>query len=292
MNWLIVLLTVSAMAAPKKATKKKSPAQIKMNKVDSCKGTTPEGKKVLLIKQWHLAPTTVTKGFKEKYPQEKNQTAIYKNLSEMVKKQQLQVLVAEGCEGEIDGNFKPVFNGWTITEMEKQAQTKGFEKIISHVPMKLEARWGDKLVTICGDDEALIKDSSMHLSNLRGWMGFWTRLNESGDRNAKHYADAAADILRKPKDTSPEELKKEIHKRAVEELDEFNKSLNERNAAFVKALGTREYQTAAIVIGGLHAEDLKNKLEATGLGCEVYEPPGYSRQDESVIKDFAKSLKN
>ncbi len=259
----------------------------------------PLNKTVLVFKQWHLAPTTVTKGFKEKYGQEKNQTAIYKTLSEMVKKKQLEIVVAEGCEGEIDGTFETPFNGWTMSELEKQAQTKNFDKIITLVPMKVEARWGDKVVTLCGDDEKLIKESQMHLSNLRGWMGFYSRLGavagsgaSGGDEKAKQYADAAADLLKVSKETPVEELKKLINQRSLEELSLFQQALDDRNAAFVRAVQSRPFTTAAIVIGGLHAGDLQAKLEKAGLACEIFEPPGYSKEDETVIQDFKNALKN
>ncbi len=291
MVWIIALFMSVSFAKTKKP-KADKPVTIKMTKVATCEGSAE--KKVLVFKQWHLAPTTVTKGFKEKYPHEKNQTAIYKTLSELVKKKQLEVIVAEGCEGEIDGTFKPVFNGWSMPDLEKQAQTKNFERILTSVPMKVEARWGDKVVTICGDDLAMIKDSQMHLSNLRGWMGFWTRLSEAkpDDEKLKLYSEAAADLLKVPKDTKVEELKAKIGERSLGEIKEFEKSLHDRNGAFVKALGTREFKTAAIVIGGLHAADLKTKLQEAGYGCEVYEPPGYSSQDENLIQEFEKALSN
>ncbi len=297
---MTILLTVAFAKSPaRKGKANDKSVQVKMTKTDTCKPEAaadlpPTDKKVMVFKQWHLAPTTVTKGFKEKYSQEKNQTAIYKTLSELVKKRQLEVIVAEGCEGEIDGTFKTAFNGWKIEDLKKQAQTKGFEKIVAHVPMKVEARWGDKVLTLCGDDEKLIKQSQLHLSNLRGWMGFWTRLGESKpeDEKLKLYSDAAADLLKVPKDTPVAELKTKINQRSLEELALFEKALNDRNLSFVKALESREFKTAAVVIGGLHASDLKLKLEQAGLACDIYEPPGYSRQDENLIKEFADSLKN
>ncbi|NJL24935.1 MAG: hypothetical protein HC902_07015 [Calothrix sp. SM1_5_4] len=72
-----------------------------MTKVASCSPADPSGKTVMLIKQWHLSPTTITKNFKEKYPQERNQTAIYANLADNIKKGKIQLIVAEGCQGEI-----------------------------------------------------------------------------------------------------------------------------------------------------------------------------------------------
>lgn len=263
----------------------------KMTKVASC--DAPKGaKKVLLIKQWHLSPRTITKGFKEKYQQEKNQTAIYKNLNEQVKKKKLQLVVAEGCEGEINSDFKTTFNGWDLESLRKQSQTKGFDKIITNVPLKLEARWGDKLLTLCGDNDKLIQEGNLRSSNLRGWMGFWTKLNEGkGDPDKlKLYSEAAADLLKMPKDTAIEKLQAKIKERFKEELDLFATSLKERNTSFVNVLKDRQFDTAAIVIGGLHADDLKAKLQAAGLACEVLEPTGYVREDENLIKEFQRAL--
>lgn len=281
MIWLITLLVSVAAAKPS------------LNKIATCKAEKG-AKTVWLIKQWHLAPKTVTKGFKEKYPQEKNQTAIYQRLNDAVKKKKVQLVVAEGCEGEIDGDFKTAFNGWDIEALKKQSQSRGYDRIVSHVPLKLEARHGDKLKTVCGDDEDLIQEGNLRISNLRGWMGFWARLSEykEDDEKSKLYAEAAADLLKVPKDTNVAELKTKIKERVKEELDLFQKSLAARNDSFVKVLKESEYQTAAVVIGGLHAKDLREKLEAAGLACEVYEPAGYRAEDEALIQDFEKTLKD
>lgn len=258
-------------------------------KCDNPKST----KKVYIVKQWHLGPTTVTKGFaKEKYPQERNQTAIYKTLSEMVKKKKLQIVVAEGCEGEINSDFKTAFNGWTVDDLSKQSQTKGFDKIITNIPMKLEARWGAKLLTLCGDNEKLIQEGNLRLSNLRGWMGFATKLSEGkGDPDKLQlYSEAAADLLKVPKTTPVDQLQAKIKDKFKEELGLFQKSLYDRNDSFVNALKDKEFDTAAVVIGGLHASDLKDKMQTAGYACEVEEPSGYQREDENLIKEFQKAL--
>jgi len=298
--WLMSLLLCFATAKPAKS-KAPKPAKapgpvVQMTKVSSCKvpeGENPNPKKVLVIKQWHLAPTTVTKGFKEKYAQEKNQTDIYKKLSAAVKSNRLDMVAAEGCEGEINNEFTTAFNGWKLDELKKQAQTKNYERILSHVPLKLEARWGDKLLTVCGDDEKLIQEGNLRLSNLRGWMGFWSRLTgdiKPSEERLALYAETAADLLKVPKNTPVPELKAKIRERSLEELDLFLQSLHKRNDSFVKTLSEREFKTAAVVIGGLHADDLRLKLEAAGLPCEVYEPAGYSKMDENLIQDFKKAL--
>jgi hypothetical protein len=257
-------------------------------KCDNSKST----KKVYIVKQWHLGPRTVTKGFKEKYPQERNQTTNYKTLSDMVKKKKLQVVVAEGCEGEINSSFTPVFNGWSIQDLAKQSQTRAFPKIITNVSMKLEARWGNRLLTVCGDNDKLIREGNLRLSNLRGWMGFWTKLSEgkADPDKLKLYSEAAADLLKIPKTTPLDQIQTKIKESFKEEMELFKKSLEERNTYFVNALKDRDFSSAAIIVGGLHAEDLKAKVQAAGYACEVEEPRGYQREDENLIKDFQKAL--
>jgi hypothetical protein len=248
-------------------------------------------KKVLILKQWHLPPTTITKGFKEKYPQEQNQTALYKFLDENVKNKELQLIVGEGCEGEINSEFKTAFNGWDYNSLHAQYGQKSYSKIISQVPLKIEAKHGDRISTFCGDNDAAIQQANLRLSNLRGWMGFLDRLDEYKDNPEKQrpYIDAAADLLKAPKDTHPDQLVVQIKERIKLDLEAFNKSLQERDESFVKTLTDQDFKQAAVVIGGLHADDLKEKIEAAGMNCVVYEPPGYQPLDEKLIQEFQKA---
>lgn len=264
-----------------------------MTKVGVCKDAGNEAGTVYIIKQWHLAPKTVTKGFKEKYPQEKNQSAIYLALADKIKNKKLDLLVAEGCEGEINDQFTPVFNGWDMETLKKQSQSKGFDRLLTHVAMKLEARYNEKILTVCGDNEKLIQEGLVRLSNLRGWAGFYGRLTEpsSDNERQKLFAESAAGVLKVDKETPIAELVPKIKEKIGEELDAFQKSLGERNESFVKTLQAHTFKTAAVIIGGLHVEDLREKVEAAGFNCEVHEPTGYARDDENVIRDFEQAIK-
>ena len=279
MIWIFSFLLAAAEALPN------------LKKVSAC-DAPKDAARVMLIKQWHLAPTNITKSFKEKYPQERNQTAIYNSLNDAIKKKKVQIVVGEGCEGEINSEFKGSFNGWDYASLKGLALTRNYPRIVTHVPLKLEARHGDKLMTICGDNEAQIKEGNLRLSNLRGWVGFWTRLQEpaADAERLKLYSDAAAELLKVSKDTPLPTIQSKIKDSIRQELALFTKSLNERNGAFVKSLEGREFKTAAIVIGGLHAQDLKAKLQTAGYACDVYEPLGYRPADENLIQEFEKIL--
>jgi hypothetical protein len=258
-----------------------------MTKVATC-NVKDATKMVYVMKQWHLGPKIVTKGFKEKYPQEKNLTAVYRVLEEGVKHGEFQLVVSEGCEGVINSDFKPVFNGWDYNSLKKQSQQRGYEKIITLVPLKIQAKYGDKTATICGDNDALIQEGNLHISNLRGWSGFHSRLTESKDdaEKTKLYADEAADLLKVPRNTPRDMLMSQIRDQIKSELDAFQQTITKRNDAYVESLQNKEFSKAAIVIGGLHATDLKAKLEKAGLGCEILEPPGYQSEDEKLIQEF------
>ncbi len=299
LKWLLMfsLCLATSMSADaetqsrRKKKKRGTAPTVQFKKVASCeKSDSPQ--KVLILKQWHLSPTTVTKGFKEKYPHEQNQAALYKFLAEAVRSQTLQLVIGEGCEGEINADFKPVFNGWDFTSLKAQSQQKNYSKIVSHVPLKLEARFGSQINTQCGDNEALIQEGNLRISNLRGWMGFLSRLSEEQKdlERKKLYVETAADLLKLPRDTAAPKLIDAIKDRIKQDVEAFRKSLSERNEFFVKALAPHEFETAAIVIGGLHWQDLKDKIQAAKLNCEVYQPPGYQASDERLLEEFQKSL--
>ncbi|MGE4130845.1 MAG: hypothetical protein AB7F86_04365 [Bdellovibrionales bacterium] len=262
-----------------------------VTRVGGCK-TRKEAQSVLIYKQWHLPPTTVTKGFKEKYPQEKNQTSIYITLADKVKSKKVDLVLAEGCEGEIDENFSTTFNGWDYKSLKAESHKRSYQRVLTHVPLKLEARFGAGLKTLCGDSDKLILEGNHRMSNLRGWMGYWIRLTEKtlDEEKRNPFREAAAEQLKMDKSSPVSTLLPEIQKKLREELEGFNRSLAERDDQFVKILQESQFKTAAIVIGGLHVKDLMKKLEAAGFACDLYEPRGYSREDESLIQDFQRAL--
>lgn len=279
MIWLLPLLLSTASAKGM------------LNKITSCKSVAKDAPYVMVVKQWHLPPQTVTKGFKERYPHEKNQSAIYISLLDKMKSKKLDLVVAEGCEGEINDQFTTVFNGWGMGDLKKIAQTKNFTKTLAPIPMKLEARFGDKLETFCGDNEKLIQEGNLRLSNMRGWAGYYGRLSEKDEPDKKKpFAESAAALLKESKDSTPEQLLPKIREKLKSELEAFQKSLTDRNEVFVKTLQAHPFKNAAVVIGGLHTSDLKDKIEAAGFGCDIWEPTGYAREDEQLIAEFQKAL--
>ena len=263
---------------------------------ETCKpAPAPNKKTVYIIKQWNLPATTVTRGFKEKYVQEKNISAIYQDLVDKIKKKKFDLVVAEGCEGEINSEFSQTFNGWDLETLKKESHLKNYDRVITNIPLKIEARFGDKIHAICGDSLKQIQEGNVRVSNLRGWMGFWERLKnspkESGhDENLKLYAEAAADLLKISRTTPLAEIRKQIQAQIKSELESFKVSLTERGGAFAKVLHDQDFTNAAVIVSGIQASNVKSKIEEAGMDCVVLTPPGYSTSEENLLRDFEKAI--
>ena len=116
-------------------------------------------KKIILIKQWHLSPQTPTSNISQakELPQFENQKDIFLFLKERI--DQVDVLFAEGCEGELDQDRSEKFNSWSLVDLVQRKDTAEFEDIMAPVPMKIKALFPRKQV-VCGDDLVLIKKNS------------------------------------------------------------------------------------------------------------------------------------
>lgn len=302
MIWLLsVLLALNTAVAKEKkksGKRKKASTRVYLTKVSSCNpqplkdGQAAPTGKINLIKQWDLSARTSTKGFKEKYAQEKNQTAIYKSLDQDVKDGKIQLIVAEGCEGEMGPEFASTFNGWDYESLKSQSRLKNYERIITSVPLKIKAKHGEKIKVVCGDNLMSIQEGNLRLSNLRGWTGYWSKFEELKNDPAKlkPFAEAAAAVLKVPASTPSKDLADKIRAELKKEIEGLNTSISQRDEAFVKALSENQYATAAVVVGGLHMADLKTKLEQAGMACDIFEPPGYTREEEDLIQNFQNIL--
>jgi hypothetical protein len=243
---------------------------------------------VWIFKQWHLSPGVDTKtSAPTGLPQEKNQVAIYRQLEKWISEARLSNLVAEGCSGAMAEGFAAKFNGWTLAELKKRAQDAEYVQILAPIPMKLEAKFGEKLNTVCGDDEKLIQAQSLALSNLRGLMGYLTRIEEfkAKPERAKAYLDGAREVLKLKAGASIEEVTKSLKAELKSEFAKIQSITASRNEKFAQtAIAVRgKGVDIAIVVGGLHADGIRKILGEKGLGCRVIEPSGYRPDDEEMV---------
>lgn len=222
----------------------------------------------LLIPQWHLSPNQDTKKNPKQLPQAKNQNAIFKKLSSLIQKKELESVIFEGCEA--DSLKKPdlKFNGWT----QKDVTAKNADKAQTHLAFRLLAKF-PTLHAVCGDSLALIEKNQLALSDMRGLAGFKIRITSRQGPQQKAYIDAAIKTLKIPADSSTETVIEELSKEIKKQSDLFTATLKERNTVFVNNLLQQKGKTA-VVIGLLHIEDLQKQLKDKSISTEVWKPEG------------------
>ena len=202
----------------------------------------------------------------------------------------IDLIISEGCEDEITNDSSLNFNSWTIKKLFKEKNNKNYSDIITLIPLKIKAKFGDDIKVVCGDNNELIKKHQISLSNIRGFYGFYLRLSqyEKGTDKYKKYLKSL-ETIEKQKISDP--ITYCINKIKLN-INEYNKILSERNDSFIKTI--KKYYTKnniAVVIGGLHFDDLSSKLVSNKIKSNLYVPNGYDQKSELIIKNILSGIK-
>ncbi len=239
----------------------------------------PGKRHVWLFKQWHLAPTVNTHDLAKaiELPQQENQRAIYRQLDRWIKDKQLTMVIGEGCSGEVLESTPMVFNGWGAPELRKNAMLPLYDDITTHIPMKLEVKYGSHVLTLCGDDDSLVRETSLAFSDARGSAGFLGRLvqHKKDPVKSKLYLDGVMEAFKLPPATTVDDAIEFLKADLRKTIEKIRKLLDKRNRKVIETLKKKETPEAAIVFGGLHAGGIKALLEEAGVNCTVVEPTGY-----------------
>lgn len=241
---------------------------------------------IIIVPQWHLSPKIDTKiNPQQQLPQTQNQMAIYNQVSEWAQNGQIKSVVVEGCEGEIKDGFTSAFNGWTLADLQKE---EDINDIVTHVGLKLKAKFPN-LRVICGDNLDLIDKNQLAFSDLRGLLGFKLRIEQFKTQPDKQeeYLKAAKETLKLPEDATGADVLKTIDSELRKSLNDFKSYIKERDDVFVKTTLAVEKPTA-IVIGAVHASDLREKLK--GKEVLTFEPEGLKGDEEQLIQQLEKKL--
>ena len=285
--FFLFALTLSSTAFAKTSLELESSLENKV--VASCKPTASK-KHVWLFKQWHLSPSVDTKDFAKAaaLPQAKNQTSIYQQLDRWITDGKLSFLVAEGCTGELTADSNLTFNGWTGQMLKAEASKAHYAEIISNVALKLEAKHGETLKTLCGDDPALLKENSLAFSDARGALGFLTRLDQhkNDPARAKNYLAGVIEIYKLPKTTTIQQALARLKKELKSSLSRVQSAIKKRDAMAFQGLKQLTSPESAIVFGGLHTKGIVALLEKNGVNCTVVEPAGYQNSENELLEQL------
>ncbi len=259
---------------------------------EKCK-SVPDAPKIWILKQWHLSPSTDTRVLQDysSILQTKNLTSLYLQLEKWIEASAIKQLIAEGCTGEITEASVLRFNGWKISDLKPELQAGRFSEIPTSVAMKLETKFGDAIQTLCGDDEALIKEGLLAFSDARGALGFLTRIiqNKKDKVKAQLYIDGVVKAYAMDKNTSILQAMARLKVELKKAIDRVEVSIEKRNEKVLQIVEQSKEKNLAILFGGMHAKGLQRLLEKKNYNCSVVEPTGY-QDDESQLLQSLKEL--
>jgi hypothetical protein len=245
---------------------------------------------VILIPQWHLGPNTNTtlmnQSSENSVPQAENQNAIFDELSDWIDRSWVKKIVLEGCEGASLESNRPSFNGWNLAALKAG---RAYERSITHVGLRLLAKYETRAPIDCGDDLELIKKNQLALSDVRGLLGFKLRVEQVDlkPEDRTRYMATIKKLLKLQPGVSEKEVSNALDKDLRRAVQEFERLIALRNdkmiAALLKGDGRR-----AVVVGAIHVKDLKAKLVAEKLDVVVWRPKGLNPEDE----DFMSTVKS
>lgn len=244
---------------------------------------------VILVPQWHYSPQTQTRNQKLNLPQDKNQNAIFEQISAWIHSHYTKSIVVEGCEGELTSTPDVSYNGWSLNDLRDQ---KNLESIQTHVGLKLLSRFNNVASIECGDDLRLIKEHQLALSDIRGLAGFKMRLEQSNlslQQRAQFISGLKA-VLKLPKQSKDEFALKKLDQELTLSIERFEDLIKKRNKVFISKALTLSGRKV-IIIGALHIEDLKQSLKEQNIPFAVWHPVGLSDDGSDLIPRLKKQLR-
>lgn len=262
--------------------------------IDTCQPTKAKAPRkdsrlVLILKQWHTSPGINTvparpggeRAQHPNLPQAKNQTALYQLLDEWISTGLLRTVLVEGCEYGIARGFERRFNGWNLRALEKRATEPDYAAVITHLGLKLKAKLGPLVEVECADDDELIRAHDLAFSDARGVAGFLGRMaGKSGDDPvARDFLARVIELYGLPPTTTVEEGVTRLREEFKSITERINNGFSQRNQVMLRHALRAPSRPLALVVGGAHAADLKERLEKANAPCVVIEPVGYPEND-------------
>ncbi len=246
---------------------------------------------VILIPQWHLSPGATPKE-NAAVPQEVNQRAIYLQLSSWISEHTFDAMVAEGCEGNIEAQAEKKFNGYSIDDLRSELRKqKDIEPILAPVAFKVDAKFSKDVKVACGDNEKLIAENQLALSNLRGLAGFKLRIEQLSlsklDRES--YIHGAAEVLHLPKGAADSVVVEKLNAEIKKSIAEFENAIHRRDENFV-AETQKLKGIKVLVVGSLHISDLQILLLEKNIPFSIWTPVGLNDQDAQLVEQLKARL--
>jgi hypothetical protein len=260
---------------------------------------TAKAQDITLFSNWHLLPQQITTDIEQslKLPQKDHLMALEELVLKSIALQKgpkKVTLLMEGCPSglEVNEEFTTPFHGWTVGSLSAlyKKDSLKFDHALTAIALKVEARLGNSVRTLCADNLELITLHQRAFSDLKGYIGFFTRLSElhqkKDEKTYERYEVALQETLGTPikKKTGIEVARK----KATDSLKKVRELIKKRNDSFIK-LAKAAKGPVIIIIGGLHLHDLKNRL--CQKNCTITTPPFYPKEDALLLDQLEEVLK-
>ena len=262
----------------------------------SCKPSSHKSSVVYFFKQWHLAPGVDAKTNRKPHPQSRNLESIYLQLEKWVKAGKISTLLTEGCSGTLDEKSSFQVNGWSLQDLAREKSKPGYSRIETSVPLKLKAKFGSRLQTLCGDNEALIREQLLGFSDARADVGYLTRIQEYQNDPAKlkPYLEDVIGQLKLPGDSDATRVRNALRSDLKKTVQGIRATLEKRNQSLIDrlldAIAEGGPGPIALVYGGMHADGVKKLLEERGMNCKILEPIGYQNDEDLILMKLEEAL--
>lgn len=244
---------------------------------------------VTIIKQWHLSPGANTENiFKSKeMPQFQNQKDIYEKLADKTLKGPVTV-ITEGCAGEVK---KTNHYGWSEEKLKAKISNADYPDILAFLPLKLTLKFPDKVVAVCADDDVLMKQNQIAFSDIRGFLGYYTRLKEFKGKDQKKFELYEKSLFEKEKEKIGKvDAVKYAQSKAVEKIEEAKGLIERRNEKIMASIEASLSSSPYVIVGGLHAKGLSDKLKSKQIKFSIVTPSGYQEKDEKLFDELTALL--
>ncbi|MCT4641839.1 MAG: hypothetical protein N4A33_06025 [Bacteriovoracaceae bacterium] len=225
-------------------------------------------KKVVLIKQWHLAPDIDTSNIEQSkiLPAYRNQIEIYSYLKKKIINKKINYY-AEGCAGRTKQSYARSYNGWTLESLKAIAREKR-EKTLAPIGMKLLSMYGQKFNHICPENKEELIQHQKSFNELIRYHSLYSKFKESLNPKV-------------------EKLRLKI----LQLIAQFEYFIKVRNDRFIESIKRTSGDDNYVVIGGLHIKDLAQKLKKEGYIVDIVTPKNYVDEDDILLDKLKQSLK-
>lgn len=243
--------------------------------------------KVLIVKQWHLAAKIKSTDIEASklLDQYTHQKDLYNFLLQKLD-EGYETIIAEGCEGKIDASFSKSYNGWDFKKLAEYRDTKEYVDIITMAPLKVKVAHPSANV-ICGDNDELIKLNQLAMSDMRGFLGFYIGVQTRKDPK---YIRTVKEALESLGHGNVENVPQFLQQKLLESWDKSFEYIYQRNDRFIEKILAQKSIPPIVVIGGIHVEDLAQKLASKKIPFEIATPKDYPAKDEQMIHSLGKLI--